>query len=113
MDILNNAAKLIRKWLGIKRTGDDIDMPEAERQAFKQLYLLSQKTLALYMSEADGFMTKSKEAKKKHTRDLYQRKFNNTKAKFQEELGRFNNLQAIVDEHGIDVSTEKEEGEES
>jgi len=103
MKLIDNAWTLIRKWLGIKRTGDDIDMPDAERDAFAQLYKLSKQTLALYMSEADDYMSKSKEAKTHHKRDLYKRKFNNTKKKFQAELGIFNNLQGIVDDHNIDV----------
>ena len=113
MSLLEDASKLVRKWLGIKRAGDEADMPEMERMAFAQLYKLSQKTLALYAKEADEYLTKAKEAKTNHKRDLYQRKFNNVKTKFQDELGRFNNLNSIIEEHGIDVSEKSEEGEES
>lgn len=108
MKLIDNAFMLIRKWLGIQRTGDDVDMPDPERKVFKQLYKLSKQTLALLMAEADGYMSKSKEGKTKHKRDLFKRKFNNTKKKFQAELGIFNNLQSIVDDHDIDVTEKKE-----
>ena len=110
-DLIPDSWTLIRKWLGIKRTGDDIDMPEQERKVFAQLYKLSQKTLAAYAIEADGFRVNAEKAKTKHKRDLYQRKFNNVKKKFQEELTRFHNLQTIVDTHGIEIPDD-EKGEE-
>ena len=111
-DLIPDSWTLIRKWLGIKRTGDDIDMPDTERKAFIQLYKLSRKTLALYAAEADGHLKKRDSAKTKHKADLFDRKFNNVKKKFQEELGRFNALQNIVDEHGIEIPEDDEKGEE-
>ena len=98
---------LIKKWFGKK----DPDMPEEAKAAFRALYRLSQKTLAAYVAEADTLQKKIDAAKTAPKKNLYKRKFNKVKKKFQDELGRLNQIDQIMKDNNIDPPTNEDEEE--
>tara|TARA_S200002703_G_C3662152_1_gene203366 strand:+ start:237 stop:584 length:348 start_codon:yes stop_codon:yes gene_type:complete len=84
------------------------EVPEEDAINFKRLFRLSANALAAYMVEANEYQLKLAEAKTKPKRDLYTKKFNKVRDKFQDELHRLNQLNHIMKENDISLDDDDE-----
>lgn len=85
------------------------ELPEEVVENFKRLFKLTANSLALYAKEANDYQNKIHESKTKPKKDLYQKKFNKVKQKFQDELARAIQLKHIIDENNISLDDEDKE----
>lgn len=102
---LLNPFHLIKYWLG----NNDEPMPDEIKVVFNSLHELTQQSMMSYAQEANTFMVKRSAAGTRHSRRLYERKFNKVKKKFQDELQRLHQIETIMKENNIDIPQHKEE----
>jgi hypothetical protein len=78
-------------------------IPPEDVKVLKQVYLTTAAEVAIIAAQATRFQRNISEAKTKHKRDLYERKFNKIRPKFQDELIRLQQAKQILDDNGIIV----------
>lgn len=78
-----------------------LPVPAADAEVLKTLHDVTVQSLLLYATEATKFHKNMSAAKTKHKIDLYQRKFNKIKPKFQDELARLLQIEQIMKDNGI------------
>lgn len=106
-----NPMTLIKKWWK-----SDEPMPDEIKIVFRSLYELTNQSMIAYAVEFAKYRKDADEAKTKAKADLFMRKSNKTRKKFQDELSRLNQIKSIMDENKIDIpepKKPKEKGEES
>lgn len=86
------------------KSEEEIAQFEAEMAHFKRAYRLTVNSMAILVRDANELQTKIAESKTAPKKELYTKKFNKVKEKFQDELARMVQLEHILKENGIDVA---------
>lgn len=76
-------------------------IPAADAESLKILHGVTEQSLLIYATEATKITKIISEAKTNHKKDLYQRKFNKIRPKFQDELARLLQIEQIMKDNGI------------
>jgi len=76
-------------------------VPAADAEALKTLHDVTVQSLLMYATVATKYTKTIAEAKTNHKRDLYERKFNKIKPKFQDELARLLQIEQIMKDNKI------------
>lgn len=85
------------------------DVPLEDAEVFRGLRSLALQSISVLVIEADELQGKIKESQTKPKKDLYTKKFNKVKEKFQDEIARLVQIEHTMKENNIPFDPPEDE----
>lgn len=91
---------------------EENSVPAEDAEVFRGLRSLALQSMSVLIREAEEIQTKIKESKTKPKKDLYTKRFNKVKNKFQDEVARLTQIEHTMKENGIPFEVEEEDSKD-